>query len=455
MKPDRWSGWWRALALGAYMAEKVRRGDDGALRDAMVLPRHTLGWWFTAAALFALRRDGLSVDLAGLSVSSELKRAEQEIEDWLHQLEVMTALVRALAEAATPAHRAALAAYLRLLHRCDLRDARIRLAAKAGECLPQPHAQRLLRWAKARLEHRTPSNINLYHTPPALAAAFARTGDLAGALDTIRYTEEHSYFRPKATIDLIGSFELAGAEDRRGEAAATLARLAGWSPEERLQILSAAYDWLDKDQRAGVIELLQAHRLSLGADLPVLRCRVLAALALYARPSDADHREFLRLADFASAYERDTALAILAEKSATAGHADLALNGLAAIGSDWLRTMAWGRAIAVACEPAIKPLLRALAGDSAQAHQVLDDSSTNRELLDAVTGMSAELLPLLETLGLEDHGGRSELLAAAAVRAFELGAIDLAQRALLQSGNLFDRSRCLPPSAGREPDAIY
>jgi hypothetical protein len=441
MRPDHLGGWWHALAVAAYLSERAQRGDEGAVREAIALPQNTLTWWFTIAALFSLRRDGVCVDLGSLSLLRELRRAEEEVEDWLQRLEVMTALVRALPDLVTPAHRAAFAAYLRLLHSYDLlgRNARVRLAGCAGECLPPPHGMRLLRWAKASLTHPTLHdrvNINWYHTPPRLAVAFARSGDLAGALDTVRYAWNDPYFRPMATIDVVASFNPEATDDRHRELTVVVAGAAGLSRDERLQFLSAAYDLLDRDQRTGTIQLLDAHRLSMGGELPVLRCGVLAAVARHTRLSDTDYRTFARLVASAPECERDAMFANLAETCANGGHADLALDALVAINSDWARASAWARALAVSSEPTITLLLPAFAKDDQVLRQFTDGMSGLDCILGVVARMSADLLLLVETFAALGDRPRVVILATVAVRAFELGVIELSARALSHCPNI-------------------
>ncbi|WP_156944756.1 hypothetical protein [Bradyrhizobium sp. Ec3.3] len=87
--------WERATTFGAYVAEGIRRGDMAGLQEAMSLPRDRLAWWAAAGALLNLRKEGIEFD-KNLSLFDEIKRAEEEIEDWLFRLEVMTVLASAV-----------------------------------------------------------------------------------------------------------------------------------------------------------------------------------------------------------------------------------------------------------------------------------------------------------------------------------------------------------------------
>lgn len=456
MKPDGRFGWWRSLAFAAYMAERARRGDQAAVRETTSGARNSLSWWFALAALFALRKAGNQVDLAGVSLTRELARAEDDVEDWLHLVEVMTALIGALPNVATKPRRTALAAYLRRLRNRSSPDAKIRLAADAGQHLPNPHGLRLLRWAKARLKSRLSldyANINWFHTPPALAVAFARKGELANALEVVSRTEDHPYYRPKALADVVRSFEPAGHENRQAVSKLIYEYCLERSPTEKLQLLSAGYDWLSDDEQDEVVETIGGLGLSLSDDIREARCHVQGALARYARPDDIGRfsREFLTLVAPVAKYSRIGLLELFARNCAAAGHAGIALETLTRIESPF-QAEAWGQVLSHASEVAVKPLLQALAHDEHLLSEILDDTTASDALVAVVSRISSDLLKTLETAATTRPWYRRaeqayDLWSALAVRGFELGDENLATRALsncMDSLDVLKEARRMP-----------
>ncbi|MGY4281205.1 hypothetical protein ACVWXO_000425 [Bradyrhizobium sp. LM2.7] len=429
------AGQWHALAFAHYTAERARRGDDDAVREAMSIPRDAMKWWCTVAALFALRKEGIFVDLEELSLAGEANRAADQLEGSFSMLEAMAGLVATLPDLASSENRSALARFLQQL-RLKSDDRCIRLAAEVGKCLPQPHAMRLLNWARTKLQWRAQSgdpNINWYHTPPSLAVALAHIGELCSALDVIWHTKEHPYFQPKAIIDVVTSF-------RRSKAARPRDLFVAlgddrMSDNTRLEIFAAVYDSLELDQRVAVLNLLDQRRLRLGKDLPILRCRVLAHLSSHATWSDAEHPSLLRLAETLPDYERDEVLELLAERYSTAGRADRAIEALSAVQHRWNLAEAWTSSIAAAPEPALHSLLGALSDDAPLVREILQRQSCCRKLKKVIERARAELLPLLEKLALVDRARQSDLPVAVARRAFELGATRQCVQILAQSGN--------------------
>lgn len=421
--------WEHAGIFGAYVAEGVRRGDTAGLREAMSMPRDRLAWWAAAGALFNLRKEGIEFD-ESLSLFDEMKRAEREIEDWLLKLEVMTVLASAISDLELPRHREILAIYLRGLRDCDTRNTRVRSAAAVGACLPEPHGKRLLVWAKAHFDRPIPHddlNMNWFHTPRRLAIAFAKSGELALALDVMKHTRDSTFLWPKAVIDVFDSFD---PQWRDTDAAGAIARFVEARPRLELDIYSAAYDWLDDEQRNRVRELLSTHRLTMGAELVSMRCLMATALARHTPPADDEFRTFLELAEKLDPYERNLALQNMAEACARSGQIPRVSTLLEIVARDQ-RPRVWADVLGATAEPFLSELIESEAnrfGESGAVDQARDGLKRAIETISSKAVKSLSNVP----------GSRvdAELLAALDVRAFELEGRG-AERAPLRSKSPF------------------
>jgi hypothetical protein len=437
---------WRSRATAAYVAERARRPEKGAATNDTPLVREGLLYWFALAGLLAVRKEGHAVDLEEVTVPGAMASAMTTVDDFLDRLEVMTVMVRALPDIATLPNRRALKSYLKKLRESSSANKQILLAASAGESLPNPHGARLLRWAVAIMKaSRRDLNVNWYHTPPRLALALARGGLAPQAIDVALMTEGHPYFRPKALAD-VGRALAARSENDFAAAVQTIdARFGGENTVESLQLRCSGADKLTPDERVRILHTLNGYGLALGDAIRETLCWVQASLASYSERNEIlnlrDH--LVRNVEALSPYAKAESLTRFACGCAKAGHGELALEMIAAIGNDLSRRETWRDVLASASDASLSSLLNELVRDEHALYAVLELDSARAALIKVISRLPRELLELMER-AVTAHAETwseyrtRELSASLVVRGFEIGEQELAKRQIPIARGGFD-----------------
>jgi hypothetical protein len=412
---------WGALAFAAYVAERFRRGDDAEALRLMDDPPDEMSRLFGMATLLRARgsRDGATITFSALD---GLARARTDISDYWLRLDIEAALVAGLTDLRVKTNRAALAGFLRDLRAVRNIDPQVDLAAVASD-LPAPHGMRLLRWANRRLQMkwRAAGAINWYHTPAKLAAAFGRQRALKEALDIALLTAAHPYWRPKALAEAIRSFGESGGSfdgfphqilDKKLDEA------------DRLQLLCACIDWLGDGDKAETLSRLERHRGDLTDEGLALRGYLRSEMCRFAGPNEIDSlvQELISLAGSLSEWRGNELLIASAVNCASADHGAAARAALDRVkGSDIFA--GWARVLADASDAACATLLCGLA-DSPLLPVLLENWTARDAVVAAIRRAPAHAVAALRA-SLQGSKlywfDRRDVLAALAVRAFELG----------------------------------
>lgn len=436
-----------ASARANHTVECVRRGDPAAAALARALPRDSMGWWYTAARLFAHDKATANTVLPGLDPADELMRADATIDDGIMRLYVLAEFMAALPTIDSSQERAALAVFLRRLHASSRTNHVVRRAAQVARHLPMPHAARLLHWARGRLLRASAwphydSNIDWMRTPCILARAFAGAGDLTAALDLLAHAHIHEFYLPRAYADVAMAHLSAPNGGLAGPVDLERLCTGRRGGKRRLQFACALAAALDVAQQPDILYLLSTVHLQMARDLVPARCAVLAERVHYAPVADigALLRQFLGLVPGQATRSR------FAQNCARSGHAQAALDTLATLsGKTWQR-WAWESTLAAAAPSCHPALLAELARDEALAYELLTSSAgcdalsgiaaqAGIEIVSLMSGMTARLRPVsasYDTLG---------LTYALAVRAFELDEPALTRSLLGEEGPLLSLLR--------------
>ena len=412
----------RAPLMAEYLAERVRRGDTGEVRQTLETEcAGGLLRGFVVAALLRLQNRPSALASLLLSVGDEFELAERTIEDEVYRFDVQTEFVASLGPVHDVPQRKILASYLRTLF--TLRSYRYHEAVlsegvRAGQALAAPHGHRLLRWIGSWL--KGPESRHACK----LAVAFARRGDLERAFDILDRTLAKDMSGADLAVSLLRVPDMTDS-DRRRAAAWLFDHYNPQLPRDaQLELLGGIIDWLNSQQQDTTLANLTA--LSIGDNVAPCRGRIHAALVRYVGRTETPALEASFLGAIESVQgeaDRAELLEAVATNFAAMGDGEATVRLLKQITDPRRRARGHKRSLERAADEAVPTLIRNLVGDEAALKEFWSHGLDL--LLDQVPHLSGAYLDAVEktaTAAGTRSGGSApkRLLAALAVRHFEL-----------------------------------